>query len=206
MYPKRGRFSQKTISKDGAPLSSKATEKELNQLIEDLEKDEKDRKNSAPPKPNAETNIIRYGFGKFAIGLLDFLLAGDFSKPRLERRDGRETIVLNFRPRQGYRPPGNLQSPIANLAGVIWIDAADRVVVDLKAWPAQAAGEPAVAISLTRLPEGLWVPASFQVNTTGYQHAFNGESVYEVKEFSNYRKFDVKIEEVRIGEQVDRKK
>lgn len=84
--------------------------------------------------------------GRYAAVMIDmseFLRTCEFSSPRRERINGRDAIVLNFRPRAGINRSYDTAF-IGKLTGMVWIDAADRVVTRLEGWPIPEAAQTAV--------------------------------------------------------------
>src|SRR5262249_37165224 len=116
------------------------------------------------------------------VGVSQFLRQCRFDAPRYDRLADRDMITLNIHacasdvsaPRERY---------LDKMAGVVWIDAADKVVARLEAWPASIT-EPetpssppdaeTIVYEQVRLPSGLWVPKRIRLNAIGKAALFNG--------------------------------
>jgi hypothetical protein len=112
--------------------------------IEFAEQKREETAGPAPPKHLQATVTANLG-GRYAavmIDISDFLRTCEFSAPRRERINGRDAIVLDFRPRAGVNRSYDTAF-IGKLAGTVWIDAADRVVTRLEGWPTPEAAPPA---------------------------------------------------------------
>ena len=144
------------------------------------------------------------------MGISDFLCFGSFSSPRLERKDGRETVILLFRPRAGLTPPAREKNPFAKLRGTIWIDLKDKVVTHVEAWlidtpePAGSekvpSGAPQIVFDDKRLPDGMWVRQSRYIDTRKNPLAFNGLNLEWKQEFSNYQRYSTELKGLEIEE------
>ncbi len=226
VFPNRvaGRWLlRRLVSEDGVPLSPERAAQEQERLVKEMLKDERDAeraekkwaaRGSAPTAPGEQcvpqgyTTTYGGNGGLISFSISDFLCAGEFSYPRPGRAQGREAIVLNFRPRADYQAPGKEREPITKLRGRIWVDAADRVVSRLEAWPATAddksgAGQEPPEVVLTyeqvRLPDGTWMHTLTRINTTRHAALFNQVRIDFQEVFSDYRKFDVEAESYQLN-------
>ena len=221
VYPVHGEFARKLVSKDGVPVSRERAEKELKQAAERLEKaaqEEQKRGESKTPPPAPSpaeaqnpAGIPSFGFStgqrsrsglstsEISLAVFRFFRYDEFHSPRRERLRERDTIVLDFRPRPDFRPANEIQKPYARLAGRVWIDAADKAVVRLEAWPdgsqppgANAAGvaaEPSVVFEHERTADGVWLERLVRIKTYGHKDVFNGIELDFTKENSDFRRF-----------------
>ncbi|HEY0079827.1 MAG TPA: hypothetical protein VGB73_14540 [Pyrinomonadaceae bacterium] len=233
-YPVRGEFVKKLVSLDGSPVSKRRAERELRRVTESLERAERaghaSREATSTPQPAArapETSselpvygptsaFHGYGGGDISFAISRFLRAGFFHSPRRERRHEREAILLDFQPRADFRPASSIEEPYAKLAGRIWIDALDRVVVRLEAWPVEASfeaaqasnpasyphssprAEPSVVFEQTRLPDGMWLESFVRIRTTENREVFNRVRLDYTKQVGDFRRFDTTTGEARI--------
>jgi hypothetical protein len=141
----------------------------------------------------------------------DFLRLCEFSAPRRDVVNDRETIVLEFRVRPGSDVP-KTKSFISRLVGRLWIDKLDRVVIRLEGWlpsgaaldkskeQSSAAGAPpsAIVYEQVRLPTGEWFPHYARMNSGGDPTLFNGLNWDLTFEFSEYKRFNTDIKQVEI--------
>src|SRR6185369_759513 len=115
------------------------------------------------------TSQLRYGFyDKFMVSILDFLIAGEFSSPRMERYHDKDMLVLDFRPRADYHPDDFTLYPLSRLQGTVWIDVENKLPMRIEAWPSTGNSKPyktgtssarkdrPVIFEYTRLADGTW--------------------------------------------------
>ncbi|HEX8128798.1 MAG TPA: hypothetical protein VF527_06815 [Pyrinomonadaceae bacterium] len=230
VYPVRGEFVRKLTSENGVPLSAQEAEKQFKKAVANLEKAAREEeKRSAPaapppPRPAADaTGIPTFGFtngfkfrdglsaGEFSFAPWRVLRAGEFFAPRRESLNGREMIVLDFRPRADFVPANDLQKPYAKLVGRVWIDIADRALARLEAWPLtpNAPGapipatharpdEPSIIYAETRLPDGIWLESLVRINTNGNKNVFNGVEVHTTKEVADFKRFEASAGDAKV--------
>ncbi|HKG15260.1 MAG TPA: hypothetical protein VKB12_18190, partial [Pyrinomonadaceae bacterium] len=218
VYPVRGEFARKLLERDGVPVSRERADKELKQAAERLEKaarEEQKRAESkpAPPPQTPEqtqnpSGLPSFGFStghresngfgstEISLAVWRFFRYCEFSDPRRETFKGRESVALDFRPRADFRPADELQKPYARLRGRLWIDAADRTVARLEAWPDDAqtsadarAPEPAVVFEHARVAEGVWLERLVRIKTYGRKQIFNGIELDFTKEVTDFKRF-----------------
>jgi hypothetical protein len=207
------------ISEDGAAISPKRLKKEREQAAKEIETAERENA-SAAPSPKAEKEAEKYvtaGIGMSQagdgvwIGVSQFLRKCRFSEPRYNRLVGRDMIALNIQSCAGdASDPRELY--LAGMAGIVWIDAADKVVARLLAWPKPSMPEratPEPEIPLTsldtetvvyeqmRLPNGLWVPKRIRLNAVGQSALFNGTDKDMTFEFSHYQHFATEVNDIQ---------
>jgi hypothetical protein len=218
VYPVRGEFARKLVSKDGVAVSKEREAEELKRVAARLEKaareEQKRAEQKAPPPPppgdaQNPSGLPSFGFSaghmerngftssEISMSVWRFFRYGEFTSPRREQLRGRDAIVLDFRPRADFRPADEIQRPYARLAGRLWIDAQDRTVARLEAWPydpqAKAAGparEPSVVFEHERLPDGVWIEHLFRIKTYGHKDIFNGIELDFTKEASAFQRFN----------------
>jgi hypothetical protein len=214
VYPVRGELARKLVARDGVPVSQERAEKELKKTAERLEKAAQEERKRAeqkapPPQPPADTQnpagLPSFGFStghrhgngftssEISLSVWRFFRYAEFTSPRREQVRGREAIVLDFRPRADFRPANELQKPYARLAGRLWIDAADKAVLRLEAWPADAQTAappaPAVVFEHERLPDGVWLERLVRIKTYGHKDVFNGIELDFTKEAADFKRF-----------------
>jgi hypothetical protein len=200
------------ISEDGAPVSPKRLKKERLQAAKEIETAEREsvfqsnvaRTAGAEKYVAAGVGVSQVGDGVW-IGVSQFLRQCRFGAPRYDRLIDRDMIALNI-----HSCAGNVSDPreqyLARMAGFVWIDATDKVVVRLEAWPApeterdtSSATRTAETIvyEQTRLPNGLWVPKRIRLNAIGKAALFNGTDKDMTFEFSHYQRFDTEVKDLQ---------
>src|SRR5262245_3482423 len=130
------------ISEDGAPVSPKRLKKERQQAAKEIETAERESAHQVGGAPAAGAEkyvaagigVSQTGDGVW-IGVSQFLRQCRFGEPRYDRLADRDMIALNIRSCAGDVGDSREQY-LARIAGIIWIDAVDKVVARLEAWPA----------------------------------------------------------------------
>jgi hypothetical protein len=216
-------------SRNGVPVPPGEMERDRLQAGRQLEKaeDEIERTSGSQPEKAAEgaTGMLpvgtyprtvdsraAFGIGRggAALDARTFLKTCELKLIGREQVDGRQTLVLSFIPHAGAQL-GEKEKYIAQLGGTIWIDAEDRIVTRLAAWPlstkdesdadsASAASEkpPAVYLEMTRLPEGVWLPKSSRINGADYPKLFDHVSYDSVISYSEYKRFSTETKGVQL--------
>ena len=216
-------------SHNGVPVPPDEMERERLQAGKRLEKaeDEIERSTGAQPEIDMEGVVgmlplgtyPRTGINRSAFGIgrggatLDartFLKTCELKLVGREQLDGRETLVFSFTPQAGAQL-GDKEKYIAQLGGTIWIDAEDRIVSRLAAWPLSANEEsditsipaaflkpPAVYLEMTRLPEGVWLPKSSRINGADYPKLFDRVAYDSVISYSEYKRFSTETKGVQL--------
>ena len=153
VFPLPGRdfVVQRLVAENNQPLAPKRAAKEQRRIVTEMAQAEllaatfAEEFNTATgasdcPAFGVWTTLGGYGgHTPISFGYSDILCYGEFSSPAFERRGGRETVVLSFRPRAGFTPPSEEKAPFAKPVGLVWIDLQDRVVVRAEEWVADDA-------------------------------------------------------------------
>jgi hypothetical protein len=223
VYPSRGVtfVVQKLVKENGVPLAPKRAEKEQKRADAELTRAD----TAAAVRADGETSAAKRtgcpAFGIWAVlngsggketslGVSDFLCFASFFSPRIERKEGRDTVVMLFRPREGSLSLPKEKTPFAKLVGVIWIDLKDKIVSHIEAWPVENPGEvsaqslpPAPAPILfddMRLADGTWVRRALYVDTRSDPKAFNGLNLECKQEFSGYQRYFIEFKDYKLEE------
>jgi hypothetical protein len=198
------------ISEDGAPVPPKRLKKERLQAAKEIETAERESALQVGGAPTAGAEkYVTAGFGVSQvgdgvwIGVSQFLRQCQFRAPRYDRLAGRDMVALNI-----HFCSGNVSDPreqyLSRMAGVVWIDAADKVVARLEAGPASETGHETtsaprnvetIVYEQTRLPNGLWVPKRIRLNSIGKAALFNGTDKDMTFEFSHYQRFSTEVKD-----------
>ena len=202
------------VKKDGVPVSAAQLEQNRQLAVREME-----QADVQEPRPKQATDVsdkyISVGIGISAtgegiwLGVSQFLRQCQFDAPRLTQLDGRETLALALHSCEV--PPANTREHfMRQLAGVVWIDAAEKVVARLEAWPIAntlspveiLAARPAaecIVYEQRRLGEGMWAPRRIRLNGLGQGRRFNGVDKDMLFEFVEYRRFDTEVKEKEIA-------
>lgn len=189
----------KLTSLNNQPLPAERAAKEEKRVAEFLAANEK-----AGPPTRKGNGGFHIQLGKYGFGLTDILRASEFVAPRRERFQGRDAIVFDYRPRADFKPNNKSDEILKNLVGLIWIDPQDKVVMRIEARSTndfKVAGGLLMNVSRgagfvferMRLPDGFWVPRLYQWNANGKGLLIMKMSVYEVTEWSNFKRFKTEV-------------
>ena len=223
VYPAPGLtyVAQRLVRENGLPLSAKRAAKEQKRLSEELERAELEQGifvGIAAVSPN-ETGCPAFGIWtvlngtggtETSFGVSDFLCFEDYSLVRVEPRNGRESAVILFRPLEGMKLAKE-KTPFAKLAGLMWIDVADKAVSHIEAWPVSAAtsikkaaqlpaGPASIVFDEMRLPNGMWVRRSRYIDTRSDPSAFNGLNLEWTQEFDGYQRYFSELKDYKVSE------
>ncbi|MDT7603570.1 MAG: hypothetical protein QOF61_1567 [Acidobacteriota bacterium] len=204
MTPK-GQSVGKLVEENGAPLSAAAAAKQEKQVADYLAAHENDK-----PDPNQRKGAggFRIALGDYGFGLDDLLRASEFVSPRREIFKGREAIVFDYRARADFVPKSKNDEILKKIVGLIWIDAADKVVARIEArltddfklgggllMNIKGAG---FVFERAHMPDGYWVPRFYHWNANGKGFIFKKMSVYEMTEWSNFKRFKTESGDAKI--------
>ncbi len=131
----------------------------------------------------------------------------EFDDPRNEKIEGREAVSLRFRPR-----PGSIFSEeskfLPQFEGRIWIDAADRMICRLTAYPRGTEFEQktsdhllenaALAFDNTKTKEGVWVACYYRINGLKYHGSLLWHTEDLLVEYFDFKYFKTDSEKEKI--------
>ncbi|HWQ32436.1 MAG TPA: VWA domain-containing protein [Blastocatellia bacterium] len=208
-YPVKGQHALVQMSANGARTTIDRVELDRKQATEALLRDEEERQKAAG---NTAQQAGYWGAGidgfvqgrqiYFSINPAHFFRECEFSAPRLVLLDGRETIVLDYRPRADARfGPG--KDWLQRMEGSLWIDAVDKVLIRIEGQVqtgAVAATQrtPNLVYQQQRLGAGLWAPALIRLNSGGDATLFQGLNNDIWFEFGNFKRFDSSEADLKV--------
>jgi hypothetical protein len=197
------------VSENGVPIPAKELEKERQQTTLEMEAAERENAASAAHATPARERYITAGIGLndagegVWVGVSQFLLNCRFSNPQSERYFDREMITLEFSSCDKTALPAR-EKYLLKMKGKIWIDASEKVVARLAAWPINSkisslisSGEEIIVYEQMRLPDGLWVPRRIHLNAIGKAGLFNGTDKDMTFEFAQYQHFITEIKDLQ---------
>lgn len=117
---------QKLTRKDGKDLTADEQRKE-NERIDKVVAKAKERKAKAVTK-GVETDSQ----GNEEITVSRFLELGNFTHPRRVRRNGRETIAIDYAGNPKAKTHNRTEDVIRDLSGTLWVDEQDRTITHLE--------------------------------------------------------------------------
>ena len=199
---------KKLIRENGTPLSQEKAAKEDRRIQEEFTKAERDREKDE--KKAAERRAERDKKEKDGTEISPFLKVCEFVSPRREQWEGRDAIVFDFRPKQGFRPKNREESLIAKLVGVVWIDPVDKQIIRLEARLAEgfkiggglvASLKPgaALVIEQTRMAQGVWLPRFAHINVSVKVLLFAGGDYNQTVEWSDYKHFSGDVKDYKVN-------
>lgn len=212
VFPFYGRRVSKLISENNVPLSPERAEKEASRAAEEIQDIERERE-------KAEENRAKIAARKkeeadkeereVQTGISSFLRASEVVSPRREEFRGREAIVLDFRPREGYKPQNRSESIFAKLVGTAWVDPQDKRIIRMemrfpegfKAFGglAKLRSGSAFVFEQTRIEDGVWLPKFSQVNASVKAFFVAGFNFNQTSEYSDYRRASSEVKNYEIG-------
>jgi hypothetical protein len=232
VYPtaigKRSRWIYIQVSENGVPFSAEKIARERERAakqtmdLEEKASKAQDNQTSSAYKPRFSSYGMRVekhrGPSKtiWFINPTDFLVSHDFFAPRRFTFNGREAILLNFRPRPNYvfdktNVPysdgvAEYGRVMSQLGGKVWIDARDKVIVRLEAKPigefnaldsSTAVAPDATApvwFELRKLPDGTWAPSQSRYNSYGREDVFWKTGISRSLTYSDFKLFKTTAE------------
>jgi hypothetical protein len=212
VYPVAGAGQvEKLISEDGVPLSPERAAKEEKRVAEEIGKLERDKDKIKQKRERERAEAAKKGKGEGDDDpdLSAFLRVCEFVSPRRERFRERNVVVFDFRARPDYKTKNRMESVVSKLAGVVWIDPADKQIMRLEArfvegykvaggLVASLRSGSAMAFEQTRLADGVWLPKFEQVNASAKLFLFAGFRIDATREYSNYKRFATKSGDEKI--------
>jgi hypothetical protein len=204
MTPK-GQSVGKLVEENGKPLAPAEAAKQEKQVADFLAAHENDK-----PDPNRRKGAggFRIQLDSYGFGLDDLLRVSEFISPRRETFQGREAIVFDYRSRADFQPKTKNDEVLKKIVGLIWIDAAEKVVMRIEArltddfkigggfvMNIKGAG---FVFERARLADGYWVPRFYHWNANGKGFLVMKRSVYETTEWTNFKRFRTDTGEVKI--------
>lgn len=113
-----GHIIERTVKKNGQPLTGHDLEKETERVTKLVEKAQKTP--SGQPMNGQSVSVSR---------VLEIM---DVHNPRRESYRGRQTIVFDFNGRKDAKTHGMVEDATKKLQGTVWIDEADRQVAHME--------------------------------------------------------------------------
>jgi len=229
VYPSPGLtyVVQKLVKENGLPLSPKRAAREQKRVESELVRAEISEAAFSDLGTGTEDKNGCLSFGVWTVlngvggketslGISDFLCFAEFFSPRMERKNARDTLILQFRPRGGLISLPKEKTPFTKMVGSIWIDVRDKVVTHIEAWPIDNPRPPAernsspVGASIIfddmRLPDGMWVRRLRYIDTRKDPLAFNRLNLEWKQEFGAYQRYFTEFKDYKIQEPTEPEK
>ncbi len=206
------------FSNDGIPLLKEEREELLKRAVARMQEAELPEVRPAQSAVTASAEkYISVGIGISEagegvwIGVSQFLRQCQFNSPRRTQLGNREMIAMSFGS-CADNPASPRERYIAKMVGLVWIDATDKVVARLEAWPKPRNGKtqniflerPATEIinyEQMRVTGGTWVPSRIRLKGLGNAKLLNGVDKDMTFEFLNYEHFSTDVEAPSLKKQ-----
>lgn len=218
-YPVKGEHVLITLSRNGRRLPFREMEIARRMAGRELEikaREEEKKQERLEGQEREPDNYFSAGImgkyrgrnGHISINPVDFFRLCELSSPSLKQVDNRATLVLKFRPRGNTRFPYP-KAYIAKLVGEVWIDVGDKALVRIQGWPSPVyldeskpyhaqAKEPVLVFEQKRQKDGNWFPTFIRMYSEGDEALFNGLNWDVEFEFTEYKKFNTGIGDVKV--------
>ena len=224
VFPTRGgRRVLKLISENGVPLAGeklageeRRAGKELTDAEEEFEKEQRKRQNVQPElEQRRRSDTTPAGGGLEQQAILTLLRTSDVYAPRIEFFRDREAIVVNFRPRAGFKPRDFNESVFSKLAGTAWIDKEEKQIIRLETIVTEnvklgggllATFRKGSAIVFERTKFGeVWLPKLFQANASARFLLIAGLDASSETEYGSYNRFEGEVKDYKVDEPGEQK-
>src|SRR5262245_39021620 len=190
---------ERQISKNGVPLPQNELEKEDRKERERVEKETRKRASWSEAKRQQEKAKAERQERESAD---DVFATFDYQFVRRDMINGVSTILVNFKPKVGYKPKTSDAKDLQHVAGRLWISEDDHQFVKLEAEVIDAikiAGGllaklqkgSTLTLELRKINDEIWLPEKFEMAINGRLLLLKGLNMRIVLEFSEHKKFNV---------------
>jgi hypothetical protein len=190
---------EKKISKNGVPLPQNELEKEDRKERERVEKETRKRASWSEAKRQQEKAKAERQERESAD---DVFATFDYQFVRRDMINGVSTILVNFKPKVGYKPKTSDAKDLQHVSGRLWISEDDHQFVKLEAEVIDAikiAGGllaklqkgSTLTLELRKINDEIWLPEKFEMAINGRLLLLKGLNMRIVLEFSEHKKFNV---------------
>jgi hypothetical protein len=202
----KGERIRRLVARNGRLLSAgdeAKTAREVEKQIRDIDK-------KLPELERKRREAKERGEEEDEMGISYLLRSSRFRNPRRESLRGREVIVFEFDPNPDYKPRSSFEKAENRfqVAGAMWIDAADLQVarVEARLLKGLKIGGGLVAslkpganfvFEQERINNEVWLPTYEEINYA-MRAFFVGSTVHTVTRFGDYKRFDVESEKEKI--------
>lgn len=186
-----GRPYERTLERDGKPLSEKDAKKEQEKLDRESAKRSKETDRDRAKAEKERQNDRR--FAREIPDAFDFTLLGE------ERRDGLPVWKIHAEPKPGFKPKDGRADILKKVQGTIWIDqagyqwvAADIDVIDTISWGWFILRIPPgakIRFEQTRVNDEVWLPKGVHIRGDAKLGLLKTFRLEVDLAYSDYRKF-----------------
>ena len=186
--PVAGHRVARLIEENGKRLSEKAQAAEDRRVEKEAEK--------AAARREEE--------GGIRLTAADFLRCCELVSPRREKRQGHELLMFEFVPKAGLKPRNRAEDLVGKLAGSIWVDEAERMVVRLEAHLTDdfsvgkgllgKVNAGSVVIEHEKVNDEVWLPSYEELNIAARVLLFFKVDIHQVVRYGDYQKVVSRID------------
>jgi hypothetical protein len=201
----RGFPVERTIARNGVPLTADELEKENQRVEKRIRAIEKRANERAAKLRKGQTNDApEPDSPDFTIGAM--LRGARLLNPRREQFRGREVIVFDFEPNPDFKPKNMFEKFSQKSAGAVWIDAKALQVARIEGGLTDGlkfggflGAVKGVAFLWEQTPfnEEIWLPTFSEFNL-GARALFFGLSFNQTVRYRNYKRFNVDAEKEKL--------
>ncbi|MDQ1473726.1 MAG: hypothetical protein QOJ99_5206 [Bryobacterales bacterium] len=188
VIPLFGTPYERLIAKDGRPLSPEEQKIEERKYEKAFEKRQKE-------SPAERAARIKKYHGQWSF-LADLPAAYEFKLLGEEAVEGRPAWIIGMTPRAGFVPSTSRGSMLRHISGKLWLDKHDVQWAKAEAhvinmieigWVLARVGPGAeIRMDMTRVAEGLWMPASIDINGSAKVLMVHHKNLNEQLKFSDF--------------------
>jgi hypothetical protein len=200
--PEPGHTYRRLISEDGRNLNAE----EL--ATQDRKQEEREAKASAKTQQQdakTQSTLEQRRQEKEAAAVEELFRIYEIQLVRREELDGRDAVLVTFRPRPGVKTETRSGKVLQRVAGRAWIDEADRQLVRVEAeltddlsfgFGILARLKKGATVSLTRkkINDEIWLPAEAHFIGQARILLVKGVRMDALSQYSDYKKFTVATE------------
>jgi hypothetical protein len=202
---------RKLVERDGRPISAEELaeqdrehEKKVARASRDGAAEEEKRRKRAAERQRREQEVVDEIFRAYDVTLM-----------AREVIEGRSAIVVDFRPRPGFKPSNRIGKILHKFTGRAWVDEEDYQVVRAEAQLIDTFSyglgvlarlyEGATASFLRRKVNGeVWLPAEARFRGHARLLLLKGIRVDSRSEYSDYKKFEVATDSAITAEEMSK--
>jgi len=190
---------ERQIVKNGVPLTDKELQKEDIKERERVENETRKRAGWSEAKRQEDKAKAQRKEREEAD---DIFAAFDYRLVRREVLNGISTILVDFKPKQNYKPKTSEARQLQHVAGRLWISEDDQEFVKLEAEVidsikigagllARLQKGSTLKVELRKINDEIWLPEKVEVLLNGRLLLLKGLNMRIVIEFSDHKKFNV---------------
>jgi hypothetical protein len=190
---------ERQVSKNGVPLTQKELEKQDRKERERVENETRKRASWSEAKRKQEKAKAEREERESTD---DIFATFEYQLVRREMLNGVSAILVNFKPKENYKPKTGDAKNLQHVAGRAWIAEDDHQLVKLEAEVidqikigagllAKLQKGSTLALELLKINDEIWLPVKFEMLLNGRLLLLKGLNMRIIVEFSEHKKFNV---------------